>query len=274
MSIYSHLDYRSLLSERISQAKSRTTSLTMSRLAERTGIQPSYLTHVLKGRADFSPDQLYAISEHLHFSREEREYVLLLLEYERSSHVARKAELKAQIDLTRERSLATEEHIKAKKVNELGPEEVEYYLDPLCQLVHVHLNFEEFAREPLRLAKRLAISESHLEEILGRLQSAGYIEPEGRGYRVVRRNRHLPKTSPLCQPHQVLMRYKSIDQIQRIPEKERVAFSVTFSSTQEDKQAIHHAFLEFVKKAESIVQSSRREHVYQINFDLFPWSLD
>lgn len=273
MSIYKHLKYQEILLSRIEHLKSQS-SLTMAKLAEKVGVQSSYITHVFKGRAHFSADQLYAIGEALNFSEEEVEYLLLLLELERSVHSTRKRKLKEKIELQRAKFLKTESHLSVETVRDLEAATIQYYLDPLCQLVMVFLNFPQYAKDPFLLGAKLGMGSQQLEEILGRLQSSGKVEITKNGYKVLSGSDHLPKESPLCQPHQTLMRYKSVDQMQRLAWGKAYSFSVTFSSTPEDKAQIQSAFLDFVNAAEKIVKKSPREKVYQINFDLFPWELD
>lgn len=273
MSIFKHLDYREALLQKIENRKALG-KLTLAKLAEKVGLQPSYLTHVLKGRADFNSDQLYAVCEMLNCTEGETDYLILLLEYARSTIPARKEKLKKRIDASQAHELKTTQHISAPSVTDLTDENIRYYLDPLCQLIHVFLNFESFAKNPHALSAKLGLSVSQIDDVLKRLVEARYIEETESGYVVIGKNRHLPKESPLCTPHQYLMRYKSIDQMQRLKQDQTVSFSATFSSTPEDKTAIHRAFLEFISKTETIVKNTERKHVYQMNFDLFPWALD
>jgi hypothetical protein len=59
----------------------------------------------------------------------------------------------------------------------------------------------------------------------------------------------------------------------RLPEARRYHVSVTFSTSAEVMEQIRAEFLAFLKKAESLVKGGSEEKVFQMNFDLFPWSL-
>lgn len=270
--IYRQWNYIEALEELFQARKSRVGKWTLARMGEEIGIQPSYITNVLKGRAHLQSDQLYAIAEHLGLKSNEREYLLLLLDYNRTVSAARKTELKAKLLQFQKKLLKSERHISAKTV-EGGENLSEYYLNPVCPIVHVFLNFEQYAKHPEKIAQQLGIAKNLLGEALVILEKLKYIEKTSKGYTVLVKNRHLPKDSSLCEPHQTLMRYKSIDQMQRIPKDDKYSFSVTLSCTLEDKNLIHQEFLNFLKKSEAIVKNSKREGIYQINFDLFPWSL-
>lgn len=258
----------------LERARLRPGDWTLANLARAIGIQPSYLTNVLNGRADFNPDQLFSLARRLEASEEDIDYLILLLEIERCGLKERREKLQKRLADVRNSKLSTDAHVEAEKVKGSQEQDVEYYLNPFSQLIHVFLNQARFAREPKQLATLLGISDGQLDESLKLLEKHGYIQPTAKGYKVLVGNRHLSKSSPLCRPHQTLLRYKALDQMQRLSEDNKYSFSVTFSSTQEDRDRIQKAFLDFVKSAEGIVKNGKRENVYQINFDLFPWALD
>ncbi len=272
MSVFRHSNYREALAEEL-EIRQRTGRWTLRKLAEKSGVQPSFLTNVMKGRADFSSDQLYAVCECLEFPASERKYFLLLLEFERSSHQGRKRELETEIQRLQKQHLKSESHLQAAKVEVTLDMVAEYYLDPFVQLAHVHLNFPAYAKDPEKLRALMGISKSHLSQILDVLVRIGYIRHEGQTYHVITKNKHLPKESPLCGPHQSLMRLKSIDQMQRLAFDEKYSFSATFTGTQETKTRVQEAFLGFLKKAEAAVRPAESKAVFQMNFDLFPWQI-
>lgn len=274
MSIYKHFNYRSALEEKIEIKRNLPGKWSLRRLAEEVGLQASYLTNVLKGRMDFSEDQLYSIAGALEFTPAERKFLLMLLSYERSSHKSRKQELKDEIEALRKQHQKTENRISVKTV-ELEPDAMaDYYLDPFVQIAHVHLNLPEYTKDPERLCQVLGISKQHLAQILNVLVRIRYVKIENGAYKVIARNRHLPRESHLLGPHQALMRLKSIDQMQRLTTDETYSFSATLTGTDETRTQLQEAFLGFLKKAEAIVtESESEEKVIQMNFDLFPWKI-
>jgi uncharacterized protein (TIGR02147 family) len=247
--------------------------LTFAELAKRTAIQPTYLSNVLKGRAHFSSDQLYSIGKFLELSEPELEFVLLLLEWERCSVKERKRELGKRLEAIRQEHLSTASHVTAKKVIPQDLASSEYYLDPLVKVVHVFLTIDRYGKDPKLIAEALRISPEYLGRILETLVRLGYTEakPAG-GYAIRVKHRHLPDESPLCLPHQALMRSRSLEQFQRLSRGKRYGFSATFSATPDTRAKIQAEFLEFVKKAEALVGASKETHVFQMNFDLFPWA--
>lgn len=236
-------------------------------------MQPSFLTNVLKGRFDFNADQLFAVSNTLGLAKAEREYLLLLLDHERSVFKPRKEELKKQIEEIRKENQKTEKHLAVKAVELSSDAQAQYYLDPFAQLTLVYLNLSPYDKQPEKLGATLGISQTHLGEILKILTGIGYVQRDGGTYKVLARDRHLPKRNPLSGPHLTLMRLKSIDQLQRLSVNQSYSHSVTLTGTDETKDALSDAYLSFLKKAEGIVRPARSEKVFQMSFDLFPWDL-
>jgi predicted alpha/beta superfamily hydrolase len=64
----------------------------------------------------------------------------------------------------------------------------------------------------------------------------------------VARDRHLPKRNPLSGPHLTMMRLKSIDQLQRMSGDQSYSHSVTFTGTDDTKEALSDAYLAFLEK--------------------------
>lgn len=273
MSIYSYLKYRPALEEVIENRRRMPGRFTLRRLAESSGLQPSFLTNVFKGRFDFNADQLFAVATELGVSPTERDYLLLLLEHERSVLPMRRTELKRQITELHEKNQQSDRHLAVKAVELSADAQAQFYLDPFAQLALVYLNLAPYNKSPEKLGVALGISQSHIGEILKILVSIGYVRQNGGEYEVLAHDRHLPKRNPLSGPHLTLMRLKSIDQLQRLSTNQAYSHSVTFTGTLETKDLLSEAYLNFLKKAESIVKPARSEKVMQMSFDLFPWEV-
>lgn len=273
MSVFNHLNYRKAIEEIIEIRKKMPGKYTLRKLSENSGLQASFLTNVLKGRFDFNADQLFAVAEELGLSKVEREYVLLLLDYERSIHKPRREQLKIQIDELRKENQKSEKHLSVKVVDPASIDQSQYYLDPFAQLTLTYLNLKDYGKQPEKLGSVLGISQSHLGEILKLLVKIGYVQIENKTYKVIARNTHLPKQNPLSGPHLTMMRLKTIDQLQRLSSDQSYSQSVTFTGNEETKSQLIDAYLSFLKKAESIVKPAPSEKVFQMNFDLFPWDL-
>ena len=137
MNVYEHLSYRDLFRRAIEERKRLDARVTFQAFADAIRIQKSYLSKVLKGSADFSPDQLFLACDFLALDREQRRYVSLLLELERSGLEVCRQKLQEEIDLLRKKFFDTREHLQKKTVDVTAAGLQAYYLDPLNQIVHI-----------------------------------------------------------------------------------------------------------------------------------------
>lgn len=263
--------YRDLVTAAVERERKAGRKTRFGELAAAAGMQPAYFSNVLKKRGDFSADQLYLILTALQVSEEEREFGLLLLEYERASVPARKAELKSRLDEIRGENLKTEKAISAEVTDATTPASSLYYLDPYHQLVHIALGIPRYARDPGHLHSVLGLPHERIITILATLAAQGYIEQTQRGWRSKRQALHLPESSPICRPHQTAVRQLSLSHLmmEKGPGDKRV--SVTFSADPATRQRIEELFLRFLKACEKQVGAAEPRELYQLNFDLFAW---
>lgn len=273
MSIYQHISYIEALDKAIEEQRTAVSGWTLSKLAEQSQMQPSYLTNVLKGRCDFNSDQLYRVCENLEFKVDEIEYLLLLLESKRTTYKNRKRQLEKKIEQVRSQQLRSEKYLKTKPV-ELSAEQLEqYYLNPYIPLVHIYLGFVSGPVNAETLAKNFLTTKEQMTGVLKVLEEIKYIRRKGTSYEVLVEGQHLPRESHILRPHHLMMRMKSLDQIQRMSAEQSYSFSATISTMPEVRTKIQSEFLKFLKAAEKLVKDHPSEKMYQINFDLFPWEI-
>src|SRR5438067_732825 len=106
MRVYDCDSYKSFLRTSLLQKKQAVSSsrYTYERMARACGIQKTYLSRVLNSDAShLSDDQLYLACRFLGVGLVERDFLLLLRDWERSSVPERKAELAARIASQREK---------------------------------------------------------------------------------------------------------------------------------------------------------------------------
>lgn len=273
MNVFAFNSLNEALNTRIDERKTFQPQLTLAKLAHNCQMQPSYLTNVLKGRATLNTDQLFRLCEQLSFNADEMDYLALLLEFEKTNYQKRKMLLQKKINTLRQQYLRAEKILAVKTV-ELTPEQIErYYLDPYIQLVHIFLNSKDGNCTVEMIAKQFSLALGQAASILNTLEEIKYIKKKGSHFEILVEGRHLPRDSQITRPHQILMRLKSLDQIQRLTPEQTYSFSATISTLPEVRTKIQAEFLKFLKTAEKLVGSHDSQNLYQINFDLFPWDL-
>lgn len=274
MSIYQYDSYTDAITAIFQQRKSEDSTLTLSGLAQKCLMQPSYLTNVLKGRADLNSDQLYRLTELLKLTSAESDYLLVLLEFKKCQYDKRKKELSQKIHKQRSTHLRAEKNISAKTMPLTAEQSERYYLDPYVQLVHIYLTIPNGKKTLEELATKFSVSPSRMEQVINILEELKFISKKGKKYELLIEGRHLPRESNILKPHQQLLRLKSLEQIQALSQEQSYCFSATISTSPEVRTQLQGEFLKFLKAAEKLVKSSKPEKLYQINFDLFPWEKD
>jgi DNA-binding MarR family transcriptional regulator len=274
MNIYSFQSYTEALLSSIEPKKQTESSWTLSQLAIECQMQPSYLTNVLKGRCDFNSDQLARVCDQLGLSPEDYDYLALLLELKRTNFDKRRKQLEAKIKELRQSHLRAEKNISTKTVEMTGEQQAAYYLDPHNQLIHIFLSGHTGPCTVDFLAQKFFLPKSQVTKILNTLEEIHYIKRNNNKIEVLIEGRHLPRESAMRLPHHILMRAKSLDQMQRLAPDQTYSFSATISTEPEVRTKLQAEFLKFLKAAEKLVKSHQSEKLYQINFDLFPWEID
>jgi uncharacterized protein (TIGR02147 family) len=271
-SIYDYQDYRPLLREQATRWKREHAGWTLQRIAEKASIQAPYLTNVLKERAHLSADQLHSLGQVFQWEPDELDYCALLLERERSALPKRKEALKRKIEAVRKGKLESKANLK-KDVIESTPEEfTRFFLNPFYFLMNVFLGIPRFAKDPSRIAHCLNVHPARVNTWMKDLVKMKFVEGGPAGYKVVRRNFHLPRESPLCEPHQQLMQQASHQHLQSLPDDRKYSFTVTFSADPAAREKIQREFLKFLQAVEPVVKDAPAEEIYGMRFDLFQWS--
>lgn len=277
MGLYQHSDYRKALREILDERKSSDASVSFSSYADAIGVQKTFVSKVLGGSAHLSDDQLYLTFEYLKFDKEEENYFRLLYDHSRTGLHARKKVIHAEIKKIQEEKRQLKIHTTAEVQKPETKEDLsEYYLNPLNLIVHAYLAIDQFSKNPSLIASELELTPQRLSKILDCLKRLKIIDFNKAGSRVevLKYAMHLDVDSIYCQPHQQLMRMKCAEQIVKLTPERRFISNLTFSGDQALKNLIQEMYLDFMKKVEKAMDDAEgsEEAVYQINFDLFPWS--
>lgn len=275
MNIFKYIRYQEVVEKSVKMRKKIDPKFTFRHLSQQTGIQNTYLTNVIKGRSELNSDQMYLICKELNFNLEEQEYMLLLLDYSRCYIKERKELLLQKIQKIQAEHLDISKHLEASTETTEGHNyAAEYFLDPLCCIIHLYFEIPKYANNPSLIQAQLGIPKEKFDEVIKLLIEMKALEYTRGQLKYKEHNYHLNKESHLNQTAQILMKIKSIEQLEKLGAQKANIFSATFSANDEVKTLINDEFLKFLKKTEKWVKEAKAEKVYQLNFDLFPWHID
>lgn len=268
-------DYRSALQEYIDHLKNEGEPISYSSFADALGVQKTFISKVFKQQAHLSEDHIFLAIEKLTLNSEEENFLWLLFEHDRSGLEKRKKVLRGEISRIQEEQRQLKKHTQAEVLKaEEKIDFAEYYLNPINLVVHAHLGIPTFQKNPLLIAQALGISKNELEKSIDILKRSQLIHLDQQGQvHPLKQAIHLDVRSIYCKPHQGLLRNLCNERIMKVPPERRFVFNQTFSGSLEIKGKIQEKFLVFMKEVESLIKDdSTSDRVYQITFDLFPWT--
>ncbi len=251
--IFATDDYRKQICMLIKRDQQLGRRTNLTNLADASKVQRPYISKVLRGNADLNSDQLYLICSFFKLSAEVTEYMLLCLDLHRSQIVSRKKTLRQRIQNIQNSQLRPNKQTSAKILPALSSVTDRYYLDPMIQLVHIFLGTSTYGHDLTKISHRLGISSERTADIIQFLLEAGLVSLNGKKYELNHRHLHLAGNSPVCIPHQLLVRVKSLERLQRLEDQESFRYSLTFSGTGKLANELKQHFLEYIKAMEPVL---------------------
>lgn len=269
--VYKFDDYRDFIEEYCEHKKKSDPRFSYSVLAKATRLQPSYLSNVMRKKASLNSDQLYAICHEAALSSDSREFLLTLLELERTKLASRKAELLRQVGELRSHRLRSEEFLGERI--DIGSEQKAklYYSNALCSILHMFLAIPKYNRDLSKICQKLGVSADALEEALQILTFADVIKREGGKIVLCKPNLHLAKENPLSQMHALLLRLRSIEYQNLNGKRDNLFFTSTFSANKKTFGALKTRIMALIEDAGALVEAAPSEEVFQLNIDLFEY---
>ena len=185
---------------------------------------------------------------------------------------ARRQELSRQIETLRAPHLESQAHIKTEAVAVSTGGLAEYYLDPLNQLVHVCLFIEAYRLDPSSIARDLMQPPSRVLSALAALERMALTKRQGKGWQLLTTNMHLKRTSPIYRPWRNQLKLMAMTRLEMVREADSHSFAVVFSASRATFEAVRVRFLQFLKEADDEIKAAPDKNIYQMTFDLFPWT--
>lgn len=271
MNVFLESNYKSIIKSRVKEMAKLGHPVSLSRLAQRIGIQQTYLSKVLNcENYHLNEDHLFETCNYLHFMSDEREYIQLLRSYETTNNLARKENLNSRIAIIKNNL-----DLRGEKRGSLTlSSEIQFMLTPQIWLSHFALEILEIRKNPRRLCNILGISVEQVKEILHTLHGLNLIEIEDNIFQIkaVRQNHfHYGPEHPLMRIHQQVLQKLCESQLMKIPEGQKTRLQLTFNANDKVFQEIKVMFQNFIRDVEKKVLPAPSERTYQLNFDLFPW---
>jgi uncharacterized protein (TIGR02147 family) len=263
MSVFEFNSYKSFLNHYIKNTERRGI---ISELARAAGCTHSYMSQVLNGKPDLTPDQAWALTEHLSFSKEETDYFFTLVLFERAVTVKLKKNLEAKLKTARSSQLQISKVI-AKTVDHQVQAELrdKYYSQWSVGAVHTLTASSSF-QSVEQLAKRLNLSAINIEEHLNWLVESKLVRKSGNRFTHSGQSIHLPTESVHNQINHLNWRLRAG---QNSLKEDEVHYTSTFTISKNEWDDLRSSLLKFIDHQRKKIQSSGSEEGYVFCCDLF-----
>lgn len=237
-----------------------------ARLAAATQCQPSYISQVLHGKSHLSPEQGERLIRFLGMTKDEGQFLLLLLHKDRAGTTELKALYQQQIEERIVQRLSVVNRLGANNV--LTEEQHAIFYSSWQYLaIHMALTIPELqTREAL--AQYFNIGLERIDKVLEFLVKSGlaYLNKNSytTGIPVIR----LGKDSPHIFKHHSHWRQQSIESLEREAPLD-LHYSAAVTLSKNDISKLKDRMLEQIKENINIVRDSPSEEVYVYTLDFF-----
>lgn len=259
-------DYRAVLKRKLSQEGS--TRGYRTSLAKAAGCQLAYISHVLAGHAEFTPDQAAGLCDFWNFDELQSEYFLTLTHIARAGSPRLLARLHKRLnDLRRENRKTQGSRLSHETYD---PERVvEYYLDWAVCGVHACLMVPGL-NDTKKICERLGLEEPRINQALRLLQDLGFAVREGASWKATTRFFHASDENKFARLHHRNWREQSVEAMNRVPTpKENLHYTAIHSLSREDLNKIRALIKDLITQSHTLVRASGEETLACVAIDWF-----
>lgn len=252
MDIFGFTDYRELINQWIAlkgEKGSRT------QLAKAAGCSPSWLTRVLMGDVQITPDQAMGVAIELNLSEMETDYLLYLVEYERCATSTLKKRIQKKMDLIKKQSRLLQSDIQSDaSVSEAHT--IKYYSSWVYAAAHVACMIKPQSIE--EVSQILCLRSQQVAAVLKDLKLMGLVSLESGLYLATSRNIHLPSDHPVEKQIHTFWRNRTIQFFQD-GSNEGLHYSAVHCLSRSDVDKIHSLLKAAILKSRAVIHDSPSE---------------
>ncbi|MBF0360888.1 MAG: TIGR02147 family protein [Oligoflexia bacterium] len=237
-----------------------------AKLAKAARCNRSYLSQVLNGHVNLTPDHGAGIADFWHCSDDEMEYFILLINLARAATPRLKSTIKRRLMLLIERN--SNLHSGFKTSQGLSDEDaVDYYSAWYYSAIHVIIGIPEYRTEK-SIAERLGLNIEIVRSVLNRLMRMNVVTKEGHEWKVLKFDLHLQRLSALKGIGHANWRQKTALRLQEDWQK-GFHYSGVHSLSVSDAQKIKDIIIEAITRSREIIAPSNEEDIYCFLCDFY-----
>lgn len=247
-------DYRSFLRQVVAEeGKERGYR---KRLADEAGCQAAYLSQVLKGSVELTPEQADRLALFWQFSDLESEIFLTLVHLGRAGSPSLRDRLGTKLESLREEWRARDATFQKPELS-ASDRALLYYSKWTYTAVHVLLTVPAL-RTPEALAKHLNLEKAEVGEALEKLEQIGLIEKEGAKWKVKTLSLHAPQGAAAADIHHHNWRVRALG-ISATSPRSSVRYTSVHTLSAEDIGKVREIFDQAIRATRRVIEPSSEE---------------
>lgn len=238
-------------------------------LADVLKCHPTFIAHVLNGKADFSNEQALRFCRHFALTGDETDFFLDLLNRDRAGDTETRAYFQERLKFRLEERQNLQRRLRVQDALTSDQEAV-YFKSWLTQAVHMSTLLPG-PHTVASLAARLGAQLPAVEETVKNLVDMGFLQWEKGSLTCVRLMFHLGRSSPWIAKSHYNWRLKTAQTMMETPGSlPGVHYSSVFTLSEETVQEVRELILRHVEEARERIAPSPSERVYVYCIDFYP----
>ncbi len=263
MEIFQFSNYRDVIKVWI---ESQSTRGPRNQLAQAAKCSPSWITRVLNGSVQMTSDQVYGISTVMHLDEGQTDYLLLLVENERTSSLEYKRRIERKIQEAKKKWADLNSSLKEEST--LSREDnIIYYSSWIPSIVHVACMIKPLTLS--EIAKLTRLSEPTIAKVLSELKEMRLVNVQGVRWASTGRSVHLPAEGRMANLAHIHWRSRTIQALSEV-EKAGLHYSAVHCLAKKDIEIIQAALKKAILGARKTIENSPSETLAIFCLDWFP----
>lgn len=266
INIFVYSDYKKYLNDRI-EWEGRHEKGYKSKLSQAMGTPSSFLSQVLHGPTHLSLDHAFALAEYWGLSGDEQEYFHVLVQKERAGGRAYRVHLERKLSSLKQRNESLSKRFSDEYI---PPSEFQwkYYTSWHYAAIHLICAIPE-CHLPKKMAERLKLPLSVVQETLKDLEKHRLVEARGGGYFPTSQKVHLDKASSASPVNHLIWRQKVIETLLVQRRSGDLHYSGVHTLSAADYDKIKNLLIDALERARHQIHSSPEEKLVGLTLDYF-----
>jgi uncharacterized protein (TIGR02147 family) len=229
----------------------------LRRLAEAANCQPSFISQVMRGKAQITPDHAIDLATFWGLNTAETDYFLYLVLLDRAGSRAHRRYCHSKLEQLKAQQSEISKRVQLRE-SVLIEAQSKYYSDWLWAVVHILTSIPNYSR-PETIANALNVDTGRVRELLFELEEMGLVRAIEDGRWTIGSNRlHLNKDSPFNLANHRNFRFFVLNRLAR-ESRSDVHFSAVYGLSLDAFFTIKERLLTLISEVDKVVLPSKEE---------------